>query len=156
MCYARLVARTFIALDPRSGQREVIVEVRPDLAQGATNVDLEKFQRRLYDRRVHSGLLVTPPQAYFVRDRLATLEFSPKSYEVNALPTEVFFSRTDAGRVATGDGLYQQVKTWLDAVAGSWSSFVPDEALPFMLPEMVGRLAESQMEEWDDVLDAGD
>jgi hypothetical protein len=39
-------------------------------------------------------------------------------------------------------------------VAGSWSTSVPDEALPMMLPEMVGGLAEARLEEWDDVLDA--
>ena len=75
------MARTFIAFDPRSGKREVIVEVRPDLDR-ATPDDLERFQRRLYDRHVHAGLLITPATAHFVRDTLASLEFSPASYEV--------------------------------------------------------------------------
>ena len=55
--------------------------------------------------------------------------------------------------LATDEGLYGQVKHWLEAVAGSWSTFIPDEALPMMLPEMVGRLAEAHLEELDDVLD---
>ena len=147
------MARTFIAFDPRSGKREVIVEVRPDLDR-ATPDDLKHFQRRLYDRHVHAGLLITPATAYFVRDTLASLEFSPKSYEVQPLATETLFSRIRVGTVATDEGLYAQVKLWLDAVAGSWSTFVPDEALPMMLPEMIGGLADSRVEEWDDVLDA--
>ena len=148
------MARTFIAFDPRSGKREVIVEVRPDLQDDAPPNDLERFQRRLYDRHVHAGLLITPGTAYFVRDTLASLEFSPQSYEVQPLATATLFSRIRVGAVATDEGLYAQVKLWLDAVAGSWSTFVPDEALPMMLPEMVGGLAESRVEEWDDVLDA--
>jgi len=148
------MARTFIAFDPRSGKREVIVEVRPDLLDGATEDDLARFQRRLYDRHVHMGLLITPATAYFLRDTFASLEFSKASYEVQPLATATLFSRIRVGAVATDEGLYAQVKLWLDAVAGSWSTFVPDEALPMMLPEMVGGLADSHVEEWDDVLDA--
>jgi hypothetical protein len=149
------VARTFIAFDPMSGRREVIVEVRPDLTAAAPQ-DLQSFEHRLYERRVHSGLLMTPATTYFVRDTFATLDFSDVSYEVAELPTSVVFSRTHRGQVAEGEGLYSQAKLWLDAVAGSWSTFVPDEALPFMLPEMVGRLAASNLQEWDDVLAPGD
>ena len=148
------MACTYIAFDPRSGKREVIVEVRPDLGDEATRDDLTLFERRLYDRHVHSGLLITPLTAYFVRDTLARLEFDPGSYEVQELATATLFSRMGVGGVAADDGLYAQVKLWLDAVAGSWSSFVPDEALPMMLPEMVGGLAQAGVEEWDDVLDA--
>ena len=150
------MARTFIASDSRSGRREIIVEVRPDLHDGAGQYDIEKFERRLNDRHIHAGLLVTPKTAYFLRDTLVSLAFSPGSYEVRKLPTETLFSRINGGGVAPGEGLYAQVKLWLDAVAGSWSTFVPDEALPFMLPEMIGGLAESNLEEWDDVLDAED
>jgi hypothetical protein len=146
------VARTFIAFDPQSGRREVIVEVRPDL-ETASGADIEALERRLYERGIHSGLLITPSTAYFVRDTLGTLAFSASSYEVRELPTEVFFSRTHGGEVEGGEALYAQVKVWLDAVSGAWSTFLPDEALPFMLPEMVGRLAQSKVEEWDDVLD---
>jgi len=153
-CYAVAMARTFIAFDPRSGRREVIIEVRPDLAD-ALEADVVRFERRLYERHVHSGLLVTTTTAYFVRDTLAMLDFSPSSYEVHNLSTEVLFSLVRGG-AAVGDALYGQVKTWLDAVAGAWSTFVPDEALPYMLPEMVGRLAQAKVEEWDDVLDPGD
>jgi hypothetical protein len=144
----------FIAFDPRSGKREVIVEVRLDLLDGATEDDLTRFQRRLYDRHVHMGLLITPATAYFLRDTFASLEFSKASYEVQSLATATLFSRIRAGMIATDEELYAQVKLWLDAVAGSWWTFVPDEALPMMLPEMVGGLADSHVEEWDDVLDA--
>jgi hypothetical protein len=148
------MARTFIASDPRSGRREVIVEVRPELTGGANAHDLEPFERRLYDRHVHAGLLITPGVAYFVRDTLAELGFSPGSYDVKELPTATLFRMMHRGIVTLGEDLYTQVRSWLRAVAGSWSTSVPDEALPMMLPEMVGGLAEAQLEEWDDVLDA--
>lgn len=150
------MARTFIASDPRSGKREVIVEVRPDLLDVQPGEDLARLERRLYDRHVHAGLLITPATAYFIRDTFASLEFSPQSYEVQELPTATLLSRINPGAVAADEGLYAQVKLWLDAVAGSWSTFVPDEALPMMLPEMVGGLAQAHVEELDDVLDAED
>lgn len=150
------MARTFIASDPRSGKREVIVEVRPDLLDVQPEEDLARLERRLYDRHVHAGLLITPGTAYFIRDTFASLEFSPQSYEVQELPTATLLSRINPGAVAADEGLYAQVKLWLDAVAGSWSTFVPDEALPMMLPEMVGGLAQAHVEELDDVLDAED
>jgi len=150
------MARTFIAFDPISKRRRVIIEVRPDLVSGATDADIHKFEQRLFEGRVGSGLLVTPSFAYFILDTLATLMFSTKSYEVGRLDTGALVSRTHSGHVGTGEALHGQVKTWLDAVAGSWSTFVPDEALPFMLPEMVGRLADSNLQEWDDVLELGD
>jgi hypothetical protein len=68
------MARTYIAFDPRSGKRKVIVEVRPDLAGGASGTDLERLERRLYDRHLHSGLLITPETTYFVRDMLLSLD----------------------------------------------------------------------------------
>ena len=148
------VARTYIAFDPRSGRREVVVEVRPDLEDGVTEEDLERFERRLYERRIHAGLLITPKMTYFVRDTLASLEFSTASYELKELPTSTLLSRIYPDQVAVGEGLYAQVKTWLEGVAGSWSTFVPGEALPMMLPEMVGGLAQAHFDEWDDVLDA--
>jgi hypothetical protein len=147
------MAHTFIASDRRSGKREVIAEVHPDLDE-ADKPHLERLERRLYDRHVHAGILITPNNTYFVRDTLASIEFSPKSYEVIPLGTAKLLSRLQRGRVASGEGLYAQVKLWLDSVAGSWSTFVPDEALPMMLPEMVGGLAEAQVEEWDELLDA--
>lgn len=148
--------RTFIAYDPRSNRRGVIVEVRPDLIRGATDADVQRFLRRLFETRVSSGLLVTPSLTYFVHDTFATLEFSAQGYEVGSLDTDVLFSRLPDGGVCAGEALYGQVKTWLDGVAGSWSTFVPDEALPFMLPYIVGGLADSNLEEWDDVLDLDD
>lgn len=148
--------RSFIAFDPRSGRRNVVIEVHPELIEGATETDVQNLERRLYDRRIHLGILVTPRRAYFVRDTFNALEFTAESYAVGELDTAVLFRRTVRGHIASDECLYDQTKTWLDAVAEAWSSFVPDEALPFMLPEMIGGLAQSNMEEWDDVLDVED
>jgi len=150
------MARTYIASDPRSGKREVVVEVRPDLPPDVDAQDLENLKRRLYERHIHMGMLVTPTTAYFVRDRFLSLDFSPDSYEIQKLGTSTLFSRIERGQVASGDGLYAQVKLWLEAVTRSWWTFVPDEALPMMLPEMVGGLAQADLEEWDELLDAAE
>ena len=150
--YVRWMPRTFIASDPRTGKHEAVIEVRPDLLGGATEADLAQLERRLYDRHIHAGLLVTPETAYFVHDSFKSLEFSSESYEVERLPTPRLLSRLHA-EVERGEGLYLQVRQWLDAVSRAWWSAVPDEALPMMLPSMIG-LAQADLEEYGDVLDA--
>jgi hypothetical protein len=149
------MARTFIAFDSASGCREVIIEVHPELDQVSNN-EIEKLELRMYDRRIHLSMLITPKLTYFVQDKFKTLEFSPTSYDAKNLDTQVLFRQTNHGHVIHGEGLYTQVELWLDAVSGSWSSFIPDEALPFMLPEMVGALASSNFEKWDRLLEEGD
>lgn len=142
------MARTFIASDPQSGRRELLIEVRPDLAT-ATQADLDRIKRALYDERVHSGLFITLERAYFIRDRLSSLEFVADSFEVGELPNTILFERTHQGRVEAGDALYGQVKEWLADVSRSWWRFVPDEALPLILPEIVGRITGAAFEESD-------
>lgn len=148
------MARTYIARDPRSGRRDVIVEVRPDLRDGASHDDLVRLVKRLYDRHIHIGLLITPETSYVVRDTFARLEFSFDSYDIQQISTAMLLSRLAPRHAADSEALYAQVRTWLEGVAGSWSTFLPDEALPLMLPEVVGGLAQAQFDEWDDVLDA--
>jgi hypothetical protein len=145
--------RTFIASDPRTGKREAVIEVHPELLEGAGAPDLEQFERRLYEHRLHTGLLITPATAHFVQDSFRSLDFSPDSYEVTPLATSTLWSRVHGG-VEHGEGLYLQARRWLEAVSQSWWTFVPDEALPMMLPAMVGALAQADIEEYRDVLDA--
>lgn len=151
-CYLARMARTFIAFDHVSGKWEAIIEVRPELG-AADPGDIERLERRIFGRHMHAGILITPETAYFVRDTHATMEFSTDSYQVQPLATAKLFSRLDIGSVAADDGLYAQVKLWIDAVACSWWTFVPDEALPMMLSGMVGRLAGAHVDVLDDAED---
>ncbi|WP_437762488.1 hypothetical protein WMF27_46090 [Sorangium sp. So ce281] len=146
------MARTFIASDPRSGKHEALIEARPDLLDGAGPADIERFKHRLYDRHIHAGLLVTPRTAHFISDRFTSVEFSGESYDVKVLSTGKLFSRI-AHDVEHGEGLYVQVRRWLEAVGRSWWSSVPEEALPMMLPAMIG-LSEADLEEYEDLPDA--
>ena len=86
--------------------------------------------------------------------RLTTLEVG----ELTAGRSNVTASvgSDESGQVASGEGLYAQVKLWLEAVARSWWTFVPDEALPMMLPGLIGGLARAELEEWDELLDAAE
>ncbi|KYG11236.1 hypothetical protein WME98_22520 [Sorangium sp. So ce296] len=146
------MARTFIASDPRSGKHEALIEVRPDLLDGAAPADIERFKCRLYERHIHAGMLITPRTAHLISDSFTSVEFSSESYDVKVLPTGKLFSRVDNG-VEHGEGLYVQVRRWLEAVGRSWWSSVPDEALSMMLPAMIG-LAEADLEEYEDLSDA--
>lgn len=142
------MARTFIASDPESGRSAFLIEVRPDLRE-ASPAELDRFKLALYDERIHSGLLIALEQAYFVRDRLTTLGFDAASFEVEPLATPILFERTHGGEVEFGNALYGQVKEWLEQVSASWWNSIPDEALPLMLPEMVGRVTGADFEEAD-------
>lgn len=149
------MARTFIASDQQTGQRKYAVEARPDLDEGEGLAELEQFKRRLYDGRIHAGLLITPKTARFVSDTFKSLEFSSDSYEVMELPTETLFKRVHE-HVEPGEAFYLQVRKWLDAVNRSWWRFVPDEALPMVLSDVIGGLAHADLGEYGDVLDAAE
>ncbi len=146
------MARTFIASDPRSGRTDVIVEVHPELMTGAPEADLEALKHRLHERHVDVGLLVTPAETYFIHDKLVTLEFSKETYETEQLSTEVLFRRIGGGGVAYGDGLYAQTRLWLEAMSRNWRTAVPDEALPLVLHNLVGRLAEAEIDGLNELL----
>lgn len=148
------MARTYIAYDPRSGSRGVVIEVRPELLGGASAQEVEGFMRRIDSRHITSGLLITPSKAYFVRDMFKTMDFSPQSYNVKELPTAKLFSLTHGGEVEPGELLYDQVRGWLEAVADSWFHSVSDESMDMMLPWMVGALSQARFEERSELLDA--
>lgn len=150
--------RTYLAVNPNNGDPNVIIEVHPDLPDGADEVaHLEPLKRRLYHERLPAGLLVSPKFVYVVRDTFKSLNFDPKdSYKVDRIITKVFFSQIYDGRTPIEQILYSQTKRWLEMMSQSWSTAVPDEAVPFVLPELVGGLADTEIVEVDGLLNIED
>jgi hypothetical protein len=143
---------TFIATDPHLGRRDVVVEVHPNWWDTTSKAQLDAFARRLYDQRALTGILITPKSTCFFRDNFQSLDFSEQTYNIDTIATTTLFSRMYQGQVYDGEALCMQAKQWLQAVADAWFNAVPDEALPFMLPEIIGGLAGVELEEYNGVL----
>lgn len=143
---------TLIAYNPDSGSPEVITEVYSDASKNIQSV-INNFKKRLYDQRVQHGILVTPEKTYFVRDNLKSLQFSHNSFDVNPISTDIILQQLHR-HSGVSYILDFQIKLWLEGVSKNWSKYIPDEALPFMLPEMVGGLAEATIEEYSGLIDS--
>lgn len=154
--HADLHPTTVIALDPESRQRCLIAEVHPELDGGASEQALKAFQARLFERNVRVGLVFTRGSTYVIRDLLKSMRLADNSFDVVEIDTSLLLEAASLGTPKRGDAFSQQVLTWLAAVAGSWSSFLPSQALPAMVPEVVGNLAEAHFEQWNNVLEADD
>ncbi|AGP40135.1 MULTISPECIES: hypothetical protein [Sorangium] len=147
---------TIIAVDPESRQRSMIVEIHPEIGGEAPDRVIGAFERRMFDRNVRVGLIVTPAWTYVVRDLLKSMSFDDNEFDVSKVETPLLLQAATLGPPKTGGAFSRQVLTWLEAIAGAWSSFLPSEAVPAMVPEVIGNLAQAHFEQWDDVLEAGD
>lgn len=147
------MTHTFIGFDPDTNRRHILVEVHPSLGKDTLKAALEMLKRRLYDNRILYGLMVTPETSYFIRDSLTEITFKPEGYEVKECPTTVLIQDSRQLTLQTENELYFQTRQWLSGVTAAWSSFVPDEALSFMLPYFIGALAGTHLEEQNGLLD---
>lgn len=151
------VQKTIIAVDPTTGRRGLLVEVHPDAAaQGDATPLADRLKRRLFDRSIRVGLVFTPTTTLVVRDLLSTMEFDPNRFEVRSVPTADLLEHAGLGAPRHGDVFFEQVRTWLDAVGSSWYSFLSPKAAPAMVPDVVGHLAQANLESWDGLLERGD
>jgi hypothetical protein len=148
--------KTVIAADPESHQRSMLIEIHPEMDGEAEESDLHAFQRRMFNGNVSVGLLVTRGWMYVIRDLLTTMEYATNNYEVNKLETAMLMKAAGLGSPKFDDAFGFQVRTWLDAVARAWNLSLPREAIPFMIPDVVGNLASAKFETQDDLLAFGD
>lgn len=119
--------------------------------------ELAELTRRMYERNVRVGLLVTPLRTFVVRDLLTSVQYARNRYVSDSVPTMLLLETTGAKQPAEDeDALTEQTLRWLEGAAAAWDSFVPAVATPTFVPEVVGQLAQSDFEVWDDVLGARD
>lgn len=152
------MARTITALHPASRVRGLLVEVHGDTDPSRLRAITGGLIRRLYDRGIRVGLIVTPTATYVVRDHVTGLGFAENRFTTSApIPTASLLQAVgDAPPSTNEQELTRQIKHWMTAVAASWASFLPSDAIPIMVPDVVGQLAQADYEEWDDVLEPGD
>jgi hypothetical protein len=145
--------RTFIAVDPRTRERSLLVEVHPETDRAGLPEELRAFEERMFDRNIRVGLYVTPVTTHVVRDLLTAVGFETNGYDEKQASTENLLRAAGLRANARGAEFVKQVRAWLEAVAASWSSFLPhDESFALFVPEVVGNLAQTNLEEWDDIL----
>jgi hypothetical protein len=148
---------TIIAVDPESRQRSMLIEIHPEIDGEPEESDVRTFEHRMFDRNVRVGLLVTRAWTYVVRDLLKAMDFAHNDFDLSKVETPLLLRAAGLGLPKSSESFSRQVLRWLDAVAGSsWSSFLPREAVPVMVPEVVGNLAQANFETWEGVLEPGD
>jgi hypothetical protein len=144
------------AIDPVSRRRGLLVEVHPELGATVPPSVRREFCGRLFSRNIRVGMLVTPQVTLVIRDRLRTMQFRDDEYEVTELPTRSLLDAANLGPARTDEELSEQFANYLFAVAASWSTFVPDEAIPAFIPEVVAEVAQANIETWDGALERDD
>jgi hypothetical protein len=146
---ARLSPRTIFALDPRTQQRGLLVEVHPEIKGEPPDAHMRTFYERMFDAQIRVGLFVTPLQTVVVRDTLSSMSFSSNVFEHKELVTESLLQAANMG--PRGD-LYDRFMRWLTAVPQNWMSLLPDDAVAVMVPDVIGHLAQAEFETFDGVL----
>lgn len=148
--------RTFIAVDPGTGRRGLLVEVHSEASTEADDVLAANLGRRLFDRSIRVGLVFTPTRVLVVRDRVTETSFTANRFDVARVPAVNLLAFARLGAPRPGPAFYEQVRTWLEAVGSSWFSFLWPNAAPAMVPDVVGHLAHADIETWDGLLERGD
>jgi len=147
---------TLAAIDPSTRRRGLLAEIHPEIVGKPPESIIKDFCERLFLRNIRVGLLVTPMVTLVVRDRLRSMRFSRSEYDVVTLETQSLLDVAELGTASKDEGLGKQIHKYLAAVAASWSSFVPSDAIPAMIPEVVGELAQVDFEVWNGVLEESD
>jgi len=93
---------------------------------------------------------MSPDETRVIVDLLTSMEPSDNRYSDHAVQTALLFSQAGLGAAQSGSAFYSQVKQWLEAVATSWFSYLHPDAVQIMVPDVIGNLAEAELEEWDD------
>jgi hypothetical protein len=147
---------TIIAVDPVTGRRGLLVEIYPDRAAGDKAALCADISRRLYDRSIRVGLVVTPEDTLLVRDVVSGVGFDENRFETRRLPTAELLTHAGLGAPRAGAAFCEQVRTWLEAIGTSWFSYLAPEAAAVMVPDVVGHLVHADLETWDGLLEQGD
>lgn len=148
--YAPKMPWTIAANDPQRGSTGLLVEVHAE-AHDLPAAFVATFCRRLFDRNVRVGLIVTPTETAVVRDTLSSMNFMENRYEITSLSTATLFDGARIGPPGTAERFLSQVQRWLQEVSISWHSILPENALASMVPDVVGHLAGAELEVVEDV-----
>lgn len=146
---------TIAALDPATGSRGLLAEVHPERADVPDAV-LRDFCRRLFQRNVRVGLVITPTVVVVLRDTLSSMQLRDNRFERLDLSTPTLLAHAQLGAPRADAAFMKQIVTWLEAVASSWHSFLHDSAVAAMVPDVVGHLAGANLEVWEGLLEAHD
>lgn len=148
---------TISALDPVTGTRGLLVEVHPELTQVASDV-VRAFSERMFLRNIRVGVIVARGDTVVLRDTLSSMQFRDNRYEQHELDTDALFTgaKITAHRSLPDPEFVKCVVRMLENIASSWYSFLHESAVPSMVPDVVGNLAQANLEVWDGLLERHD
>ena len=147
--------QTIIAIDPKTRRRALLIEIHPEMNRPSVE-DINSFHRRMFDRNIYTGMIVTPEVVMVHVDQFNQVGFDDTNYATRELNTPILFTGANIGRPRRGDAFCEQVRRWLKAIESSWFSLLQPDAIEAMVPEVVGSLYEAELATWDNVLDASD
>jgi hypothetical protein len=144
---------TIFARDPETGARGIVIEVRPELgglteavrAMEAKQAAVATLCRRVFDRNMRMGMLVSSHEVVVVRDRLASMSFADSSYARYTIATARLFEAAGIGE-PSAERLLDQVRSWLTVLTESWDTHLPPEAFKAFVPDVVGYLVRGDIE----------
>ena len=140
---------TFAALDPITGCRNLLVEVRSEHAVFDEGAQIGPLAERMRMRGISLGLLVTRRSVYVVRWRFNVGDFVYS----DPLPTAALLEHAGFGPPFQGPAQFeQQVRQWLEGVSYSWYAYLLPAAAPVMVPDVVGHLIGAYLETWPGLL----
>jgi hypothetical protein len=148
---------TVTAVDQVTGSRDLLVEVHPELAHVAPAV-VRAFSERLFRRNVRVGMIIARQETVVLRDTLSSMKFSDNRYEQHRLDTEALLAGASVTSHPTSSGseFVESVVRTLEAIASSWYSFLHESAVPAMVPDVVGNLAQANLEVSEGLLEQHD
>jgi hypothetical protein len=147
---------TIAALDPVTGNRGLLVEVHPESTQVPADV-VRALSERMFLRSIRVGLIVARKETLVLRDTLSSMDFRENRYEKHVLDTGDLFAGAKVGAPAVSESEFVKcVVHMLEAIASSWYSFLHQSAISAMVPDVVGNLAQANLEVWEGVLERHD
>jgi hypothetical protein len=153
------VPQTFITIDPMTGRRGLLIEAHPEAPEGdgPAHALARELCRRLFDRSIRVGIVVTRSTTVVVRDLVTQTSFAQNRFRFDSVPTPNLFAHAQLGAPLAGAAAFcEQVRTWLEAVGSSWYSFLWPDAAPAMVPDVVGHLAQALLATHEGLLQRGD
>lgn len=147
--------QTIVAIDPKTRRRALLIEIHPD-SDKPSHSDIHAFQKRMHERNIYAGMIITPKVVLIELDQLNDVGFQRLNYDERTLATDELFNYAKIGAPQVGTQFYPQVKKWLKNIESSWFSILNREAIEAMVPEVVGSLLEAELATWDNVLETED
>jgi hypothetical protein len=149
--------KTIAALDPLTGARCLLVEVHTKTEKDEkAKKNIQDFKARMFRHNIRVGILITHDKTVVVRDMLSDMKFENNNYKEDSIETKDLLKYANVGvegDLPDEDAFTRQVIKMLEAIGSSWYSSLLPSAVSIMVPDVVGNLAQAELEVQNGLLD---